>query len=59
MAAKTLTATRPLSISDRLVAGVLALLLGSFLIYGAGLSHAQSLHDTAHDTRHSYGFPCH
>jgi len=59
MAAKTLTTTRPLSISDRLVAGVLALLLGSFLIYGAGLSHAQSLHDTAHDTRHSYGFPCH
>lgn len=59
MATKTLTATRPLSVSDRLVAGVLALLLGSFLIYGAGLSHAQSLHDTAHDTRHSYGFPCH
>lgn len=59
MATKTLTATRPLSVSDRLVAGVLALVLGSFLIYGAGLSHAQSLHDTAHDTRHSYGFPCH
>lgn len=59
MAAKTLTATRPLSISDRLAAGVIALLLGSFLIYGAGLSHAQTLHDTAHDTRHSYGFPCH
>lgn len=59
MAAKILTATRPLSVSDRLVAGVIALLLGSFLIYGAGLSHAQTLHDTAHDTRHSYGFPCH
>ena len=59
MAAKTLTATITLSISDRIAAGVIALLLGSFLIYGAGLSHAQTLHDTAHDTRHSYGFPCH
>ncbi len=59
MASKTLNSTLPLSVSDRLVAGIVALLLGSFLIYGAGLSHAQTLHDTAHDTRHSYGFPCH
>ena len=59
MASKAFSATLPLSISDRLVAGVIALLLGSFLIFGAGLSHSQTLHDTAHDTRHSYGFPCH
>lgn len=59
MAARTANTTIPLSVSDRIVAGVVALLLGSFLIYGVGLSHSQTLHDTAHDTRHSYGFPCH
>ncbi|MCB1444328.1 MAG: CbtB-domain containing protein [Rhizobiaceae bacterium] len=47
------------SLSDRLVAGVLALLLGSFLIFGAGFAHSSVLHDTAHDVRHANGFPCH
>ncbi|NVP57135.1 MULTISPECIES: CbtB domain-containing protein [Rhizobiaceae] len=48
-----------LSLSDRLVAGLVALLLGGFLVFGAGLANSSVLHDTAHDTRHSYGFPCH
>ena len=47
------------SLSDRLVAGVLALMLGSFLIFGAGFAHSSVLHDTAHDVRHANGFPCH
>ena len=47
------------SVSDRLVAGVFALLLGSFLIFGAGFAHSSVLHDTAHDLRHANGFPCH
>ena len=59
MASRTFSTTLPLSIGDRIVAGIVALLLGSFLIYGAGLSHSQTLHDTAHDARHAYGFPCH
>jgi cobalt transporter subunit CbtB len=53
------TSTISLSTNDRLVAGVLALLLGAFLVFGAGLANSAVLHDTAHDTRHSYGFPCH
>ncbi|MDK1387128.1 CbtB-domain containing protein [Sinorhizobium sp. 8-89] len=48
-----------LSLNDRLVAGVSALLIGAFLVFGAGLANSAVLHDTAHDTRHSYGFPCH
>ncbi|MGQ3293784.1 MAG: CbtB domain-containing protein, partial [Shinella sp.] len=36
-----------------------ALLLGAFLVFSAGLANSAVLHDTAHDTRHSYGFPCH
>lgn len=48
-----------LSLNDRLYAGLVALLLGGFLVFGAGLANSSVLHDAAHDTRHSYGFPCH
>lgn len=53
------TSSVTLSANDRLVAGVVALVLGAFLVFGAGLANSAVLHDTAHDTRHSYGFPCH
>jgi len=53
------TSSVTLSANDRLVAGVIALFLGAFLVFGAGLANSSVLHDTAHDTRHSYGFPCH
>ncbi len=46
-------------VSQRLVAASIALFLGVFLVWGAGLANSQVLHDTAHDTRHAYGFPCH
>jgi cobalt transporter subunit CbtB len=45
--------------TQRLIAAALALFIGSFLIVGAGLAQSDVLHDTAHDTRHAYGFPCH
>lgn len=51
--------TRTIALNDRLVAGVLALLMGSFLVFGAGFAHSSVLHDTAHDVRHANGFPCH
>ena len=37
----------------------LALLLGAFLIYGAGFAHPEALHNAAHDSRHAFAFPCH
>ena len=40
-------------------AAAAALFLGAFFVWGAGLANSQVLHDAAHDTRHSYGFPCH
>jgi cobalt transporter subunit CbtB len=58
-AVSTRSNTQAGSLSDRLVAGVLALMLGSFLIFGAGFAHSSVLHDTAHDVRHANGFPCH
>lgn len=51
--------TLPLPLAARLATAVVSLLLGAFLIYGVGLAHSDALHDSAHDTRHAYGFPCH
>ncbi len=48
-----------ISRSSRLAAGGLALVLGVFLLWGVGLAQPQFLHDAAHDSRHSFAFPCH
>ncbi len=40
-------------------AALAAILLGAFLIFGAGLAQSTSLHNAAHDGRHSFAFPCH
>ena len=43
----------------RRLAGVVALLLGMFLVYGVGFAQPAALHEAAHDSRHSLVFPCH
>lgn len=48
-----------LSISQRVAAGLSALAFGALLLFGVGLAQADQLHNAAHDTRHSIGFPCH
>lgn len=48
-----------LSVSQRLVAGVLALFMGLVLIGGVGFASDMAVHNGAHDTRHALGFPCH
>jgi len=40
-----------LSVSQRLIAGVLALFIG--------FASDMAIHNGAHDTRHALGFPCH
>ena len=42
---------------ERAFAAIVAALLGLFILYGVGF--AQISHESAHDTRHSTGFPCH
>ena len=60
MNASVQTATvSSLSISQRLIAGGLALMLGIVLLGGTGFAGDYRLHNGAHDTRHSMGFPCH
>ena len=38
---------------------IMAAMLGVFLIWGVGFSPIMAVHNAAHDTRHSSGFPCH
>ena len=33
--------------------------MGALLVFTAGFANSSVLHDAAHDTRHSTGFPCH
>lgn len=44
---------------ERLAAGAIALLLGTFLLLGVGFANPHILHNAAHDTRHALTFPCH
>jgi cobalt transporter subunit CbtB len=53
------TGSRISSRSDALAGAIFAALLGGFLIWGVGFSHIDFVHNAAHDTRHSTGFPCH
>ncbi|WP_268796597.1 CbtB domain-containing protein [Pseudomonas huanghezhanensis] len=45
--------------TQRLTASVSAMILGACLVYFAGFSHIDAVHNAAHDTRHSSAFPCH
>ena len=45
--------------SNELTAVVLGLLISAFLILGVGFADSSTIHNAAHDTRHSVSFPCH
>ena len=53
------TGSQIASRSDTVIAAFFAALLGAIVIWGVGFSHIDVLHNAAHDTRHSTGFPCH
>lgn len=42
-----------------LAAPICAILLGVFLLLGAGFAPISVVHNAAHDSRHSFAFPCH
>lgn len=48
-----------LSLSQRVAAGLCLIFVGATLLYTVGLSSMAVAHNTAHDTRHAIGFPCH
>lgn len=45
--------------SSKIMPAVVALLFGAFLIVGVGFAHSDTVHNAAHDSRHSFAFPCH
>jgi cobalt transporter subunit CbtB len=51
--------TEQLVASRSIGTGLALLLIGFTLIYVVGLSNMAVAHNTAHDTRHAIGFPCH
>ncbi len=61
MTTKTLT-TKTLA-GARADAGLATILfvavIGATLLFTAGFASPAVMHDAAHDTRHSIGFPCH
>ena len=61
MATRTLPSSSAVSLplSQRLTLAVGSVLVGVTLIWFAGFSHLEAVHNAAHDTRHSAAFPCH
>ncbi len=45
--------------TNRLAAPIFAILLGTFMLYGVGVAPLEAAHNAAHDSRHSFAFPCH
>ena len=53
-------ATAAPSVGRRALWGPLAAaFLGALIVWVVGFSHTEVIHNAAHDTRHSQGFPCH
>ncbi|MCT8962750.1 CbtB-domain containing protein [Pseudomonas veronii] len=59
MNSSVLTHATSRSRGNRLLVTFSSILLGLSLVYFAGFSHLDLVHNAAHDTRHSAGFPCH
>jgi cobalt transporter subunit CbtB len=53
------TRAKTASIPHRISIGLISIFFGMFFVYGVGIAQDSRLHNAAHDTRHSLGFPCH
>ena len=56
-AASRFAADRPAA--NRKLAALLAAALGLVIVFAAGFAPSEAVHHAAHDTRHSFAFPCH
>jgi cobalt transporter subunit CbtB len=46
-------------VSRAALPAVAAIVLGVFVVFGVGFAGSTTIHNAAHDTRHSFAFPCH
>ena len=44
---------------NRKLAALFAAALGLVIVFAAGFAPSEAVHNAAHDTRHSFAFPCH
>lgn len=42
-----------------MTAALVAMAFGAFVVAGVGFAGAMEIHNAAHDSRHSFAFPCH
>jgi cobalt transporter subunit CbtB len=54
-----LSQTRASETGRAVLPAVVAFVLGVFILAGVGFAGASVLHNAAHDSRHSFAFPCH
>jgi cobalt transporter subunit CbtB len=60
MSIKTLSATgTDVAINEILKARILAVAFGAAILFVVGFANSTSIHNAAHDTRHTLAFPCH
>ena len=50
---------RAIEWKNRVLPAALAAALGLVLLYAAGFAETETLHNAAHDARHSAAMPCH
>jgi cobalt transporter subunit CbtB len=53
------TIRRPAEALRAALPALLAILFGVFVVYGVGFAGPATIHNAAHDVRHSFAFPCH
>ena len=51
--------TQSIALPQAAVPAIAAMLLGVFIVLGVGFAGPAVLHNAAHDSRHSFAFPCH
>jgi len=59
MTARIVSTSSSSSASRRIATGFALLFIGATLTFAVGLSNMAMAHNSAHDTRHAIGFPCH
>ena len=56
---RQIAADQATATTHRKLAAVLLAALGLVIVFAAGFAPSEAVHNAAHDSRHSFAFPCH
>ncbi len=59
MNTNTYAPTSDVAINETWKARILAVIFGAAILLTVGFAHSTTVHNAAHDTRHTLAFPCH